>query len=114
VLHPGIVDEDVDRADIGHHLRDRACVHQVGAVVARTQFLAQHSNRRRIAQPVQHYLGALGHQRARHRQPDPGGRAGHERSLACEILALEHWRQLLQLYAAGLCFCRARGGCPAN
>ncbi len=41
VLHPGIIDENIDRADRLHHPRDGGRVHQVGTIIGRAQFLAQ-------------------------------------------------------------------------
>jgi len=94
MLHPGIVDEDVDRADLVHHRGDGARVHEVRAVVGRAQLLAQRGNGVRLAEAVENHLGALGRQSTRDGQADAGGRSGDEGAPV-----FEHPPQLLHMSA---------------
>ena len=97
VLDAGIVDEDVDGAEIplglGHHLRDLARAQHVGRIesdagaVRRTGLDGGRIVGRR-AEAVEHDIGACRGERLGDAEADAGGRAGDDGCLALELHGL--------------------------
>jgi len=94
VLDAGIVDEDVEPAEFSQsrfdHLGDRVRLRHVGggivdanAVILGDAFACR-LDLLRLAEAVQHHVGARAGQRARDAEPDAAGRAGDERDFALE------------------------------
>ncbi len=94
VLNAGIVDEDVDRAELlirlRHHPRDRIGIGHVGGrgigldLAFLRDVLGSLRILLRITQPVDHHIGPLRSQRAGDGEADPGGASGHEGGLSCK------------------------------
>ena len=88
MLDTGIVNEDVDRAELvgaAFIIRfDLGGLGHVGAVVDRSESLASLVDIVRVAEAVDHQLRAFGGQRLRNRKADARGRTGDQRDLAFE------------------------------
>jgi hypothetical protein len=115
VLDAGVVDQDVDAAElggsVGHHGLDLGRLAHVGAVVPHLDARAATSARAlHVAKAVEHDVGALAGQRLGNAQADAAGGAGDE----CGF-AFEHARPaphgLLGMGRAGQ---RPRGGLRAR
>ena len=88
MLHPGIVDENVDLARLCHHRLDLRHIGQVGTRMGRAQLRAQCGDLRFVTEAIEHHFGALCRQRPGDREPDPAGRAGDECALTLKQLTV--------------------------
>ena len=93
MLGAGIVDQDVDRAELfggaADHRLDRLGPGQVGVAIAGADasgldLRAHGLDLRRVAEAVEHHVRAFGRERAGDGEADAGGGAGDERGLALE------------------------------
>jgi hypothetical protein len=90
VLDAGVVDEDVDAAElglrVGHHRLDLGRLAHVGPVVAGLHAERGHLGARRLefAEAVEHHVGALARQAQRDAVADAAGGAGDEGGFSFE------------------------------
>ena len=94
MLNSGVVDEDVDGAELARRLGDKAAdlggLRHVGREVESASAMplgetgAQALDRRGIAKAVQHDIAARGGQRGRDADPNAAGRAGDNSGLALQ------------------------------